>query len=107
MTKREKKRKFFFYASCEYKIDFNRILHLWDNDEDDKYSALKNWMNSERKTRNAILKAFHNNLEEAISILNENDNIAMKEFFYKYRFRIIPSFDVQSKALDLFKDEEF
>lgn len=85
----EDTRTMYFNASCELKIDFDKILHLWDNETDEKYSNIRKPFKNENGTKLAIAASFPHFLEKVIPIIESNDNELLKEFFYDCRGRII------------------
>lgn len=84
----EDTRTVFFNASCELKIDFDKILHLWDNETDEKYSNIRKPFKNEKGTKLAIAASFPYFLDKVIPIIECKDYELLKEFFYDCRGRI-------------------
>lgn len=81
----EDTRNVFFNASCELKIDFDKILHLWDNETDEKYSNIRKPFKNENGIKSAIAASFPHFLDKVIPIIESNNYEPLKEFFYDCR----------------------
>jgi hypothetical protein len=81
----EDTRTVFFNASCELKIDFDKILHLWDNETDEKYINIRIPFKNQEGTIRAIAVSFPRFLDKVIPIIESNDYEPLKEFFYNHR----------------------
>ncbi len=92
ITVKEETRSVFFDANCKLKIDFDKILHLWDNETDEKYSNIRKPFKSEDGTKRAIAASFPRHLDRVIPIIESKDYEQMKEFFYDCRGAI--GFDI-------------
>jgi hypothetical protein len=82
---KEETRSVFFKSSCELRMDFDKILHLWDNETDEKYSDIRKRFITEKGAKRAIMATFPKYLDKVIPIIESKDYDLLKDFFYDYR----------------------